>query len=147
MRRFVTFGTLEVVKRWALVTARPRATPSARPVLPFVALAVGLCLIGQVLAADPVGYGVPVWPFADAVDRAENEVMRSVVSAARRSRDLASVPSTVVAGDVDVLDTKSDDGNVWMRLRLHLPTAGFRCREVVIRGAQPVEVNSKRVTC
>jgi hypothetical protein len=143
----VTFGTLEVVKRWSLVTARPRAIPSARPVLPFVALAVGLCLVGQVLSADPVGYGVPVWPFADAADRAENRVMKSIVSAARASRDLASVPSAVVAGDVDVLDTKSDHGNVWMRVRLHLSTAGFRCREVVIRGAQPVEVNSRRVTC
>jgi hypothetical protein len=146
MRPPVTFGTLEEVKRWALVTARPRATPSARPVLPFVALAVGLGLISQVLAADPVGYGVPVWPFADAVDQAENRVMDSVVVAARGVSSLDSVPSAVSVGDVDVLDTKADDGNVWLRVRLHLP-AGYRCREVVIRGAQPVEVNSRRVAC
>lgn len=120
-----------------------------------VALAVvaGLLLVGRVLAADPVGYGVPVWPFANAADLAEERVMSSVVAAARSDTaavgSLAGVAGAVRAGDVDVVETQVQRGGmaVWMLLRLTVPSVGVRCREVVVLGAAPVEVNSRRVDC
>lgn len=113
----------------------------------------GVLVVGRVLAADPVGYGVPVWPFANAADLAEERVMSSVVAAARSDTaavgGLAGVAGAVRAGDVEVVATQVQRGGlaVWMRLRLTVPSVGVRCREVVVLGAAPVEVNSRRVEC
>jgi hypothetical protein len=113
----------------------------------------GLLVVGRVLAADPVGYGVPVWPFANAADLAEDRVMSSVVAAARSDTaavgGLAGVAGAVRAGDVEVVETQVQHGGlaVWMLLRLTVPSVGVRCREVVVLGAAPVEVNSRRVEC
>jgi hypothetical protein len=114
---------------------------------------VGVLVVGRVLAADPVGYGVPVWPLADAADLAEGRVMTSVVAAARADAaslgSLTGVPDAVKAGDVDVVRTQVQRGGlaVWLLLRLRVPSVGIRCREVVVLGAAPVEVNSRRVEC
>jgi hypothetical protein len=114
---------------------------------------IGVLVVARVLAADPVGYGVPVWPLADAADIAEGRVMSSVVTAARADAaslgSLAGVPEAVRAGDVDVVRTQVQRGGmaVWLLLRLRVPSVGVRCREVVVLGAAPVEVNSRRVEC
>ena len=118
-----------------------------------VSVAVGVLVVGRVLAADPIGYGVPVWPLADAADVAEERVMASVVAAARADAasvgGLGGVPGAVEAGDVDVVRTQVQRGGmaVWLLLRLRVPEVGVRCREVVVLGAAPVEVNSRRVEC
>ena len=146
----MAFGTLGVVKRWALVSARPRRAGSRVAVAAVVlAVVAGVVLVGRVLSADPVGYGVPVWPFADAGDRAEGRVMSSVVDAARAADGLSGVVGAVRAGDVEVVRASSLRGGsvVWMVVRLTVPGVGVRCREVVVQGAVPVEVNSRRVLC
>lgn len=147
-------GTLGVVKRWALVSASPRRSGSRVAVVAVVlSVMVGALVVGRVLSGDPVGYGVPVWPFADAADVAEERVMTSVVAAARADAaslgSLAGVPDAVRAGDVDVLRTQVQRGGmaVWLLLRLRVPSVGVRCREVVVLGAAPVEVNSRHVEC
>ncbi len=147
-------GTLGLVKRWALVSARPRPAGSRLAVVAVVlSVVVGVAVVGRVLAADPVGYGVPVWPFANSADVAEERVMSSVVVAARADAasvgSLAGVAEAVRAGDVEVVRTQlqRDGLAVWLLLRLHVPAVGERCREVVVLGAAPVEVNSRRVEC
>ncbi|WP_146174751.1 hypothetical protein [Umezawaea tangerina] len=142
------------MKRWELVTARPRPGGSRLAVAAVLtAVVAGVLVVGRVLAADPIGYGVPVWPFADSADVAEDRVMRSVVTAARADAaslgNLTGVPTAVAAGDVEVLDTEVQPSGmaVWMLLRLHVPSVGTRCREVVVLGATPVEVNSRTVAC
>lgn len=110
-------------------------------------------MIGTVLSADPIGYGVPVWPFANSADLAEDRVMASVVSAARADAatlgSLNGVPAAVTAGDVEVVRTQVERGGLalWLLLRLQVPSVGTRCREVVVLGATPVEVNSRSVSC
>lgn len=119
----------------------------------MLAVLAGVLVVGRVLAADPVGYGVPVWPFANAADVAEGRVMSSVVTAARADAaslgSLAGVASAVRAGDVEVVRAQMQRSGlaVWMLLRLRVPEVGERCREVVVQGAAPVEVNSRRVEC
>ncbi|MCS7484336.1 hypothetical protein ACFFQW_32185 [Umezawaea endophytica] len=142
------------MKHWALVTAQPQPTGSRLAVVAVVlAVVVGVVAVGGVLSGDPVGYGVPVWPFANAADEAEGRVMASVVTAARADAaslgSLAGVPAAVKAGDVEVLRTQVERGGlaVWLLLRLQVPSVGVRCREVVVLGATPVEVNSRRVDC
>ncbi|WNV90657.1 hypothetical protein [Umezawaea sp. Da 62-37] len=148
------FGTLGVVKRWQLVTAHPRPTGSRLAVVALLtAVIAGALLVGRVLAADPIGYGVPIWPFANSADQAEDRVMQSVVKAARADAaslgNLTGIPSAIAAGDVEVIATKTQPNGmaIWLLLRLHVPSVGTRCREAVVLGATPVEVNSRTVTC
>jgi hypothetical protein len=163
----VTFRQTSVVKRWALVVRRSDRGGTRRKVATAVAIAavlIGFALAGRVLASDPVGYGVPFWPFANGADQAESQAMSGVATAARTQArplgDLAGVPSAVVAAGVEVLDSKIDqptsaEGSVWLKVRLHLPAGATqalglsptRCREVVILGNTGIEVNSRRVPC
>lgn len=132
--------------------------------LACLAVLVGVAMAGRVLSTDPVGYGVPFWPFANGADQAESQVMSSVVAAARAKAealgDLRDVPSAVAASGVEVLESKVDqptsaDGSVWLRVRLHLPVgetqsvdmSPTRCREVVVLGNTGIAVNSRRVPC
>lgn len=150
----MALGTLGVVKHWSLVSARPQPTGSRHATL-VVALSVlaGIAVVGRVLSADPIAYGVPVWPFANTAEQAENRVMTSVANAARlnaaKQGNLQEIPESVTATDVEVLRTQAQhDGlAVWLLLRLEVPAVGTRCREVVVSGATPVEVNSRHVDC
>jgi len=156
------------VKRWALVVRRANrgGTTRRRLVtgLACLAVLVGVTMSGRVLSTDPVGYGVPFWPFANGADQAESQVMTGVVAAARAKAeafgDLAGVPAAVADSGVEVLESTVDqptsaDGSVWLRVRLHLPAGATqslgvsptRCREVVVLGNTGLEVNSRRVPC
>ncbi|MEU4767897.1 hypothetical protein AB0H12_32080 [Actinosynnema sp. NPDC023794] len=104
-----------------------------------------LVLTGRVVSTDPVGYGVPFWPFANGSDRVEYQVMDQVTSIARALRRLDAVPSAVAAEGVEVLEARVGAGAVWMRVRVHVPD-GSRCREVSVLG-DGAQVNSRRVDC
>ena len=104
-----------------------------------------LFLAARVVSTDPVGYGVPFWPFANGSDRVEHRVMDQVTSATRALRRLDEVPSAVAAEGVEVLASRIGLGTVWMRVRLHVPD-GTRCREVTVLG-DGAQVNSRRVDC
>ncbi|WP_147455278.1 hypothetical protein [Saccharothrix australiensis] len=106
-----------------------------------------LVVAAQVVSTDPIGYGLPFWPFANGSDQAEHRVMGTVTAAVRAEGDPARVPSAVAADGVEVLDTRSQvpGGGLWMRLRFRLPD-GTRCREVRVLG-DGVQVNSRRVEC
>jgi hypothetical protein len=105
-----------------------------------------LVLTARVVSTDPVGYGVPFWPFANGSDRVEYLVMSQVTSIARALPRLDAVPSAVAAEGVEVLDARVDAGSMWMRVRLDVPD-GSRCREVTVLGDTGVQVNSRRVDC
>ncbi|WP_148088932.1 hypothetical protein [Saccharothrix texasensis] len=104
-----------------------------------------LALTGRVVSTDPVGYGVPFWPFANGNDRVEHRVMDQVTSVARTLRRLDAVPSALVAQGIEVLDARVGAGAVWLRLRVRVPD-GTRCREVSVLG-DGVQVHSRRVDC
>ncbi|MBW4716186.1 hypothetical protein [Saccharothrix obliqua] len=147
MRADAGFGNLERVQRWALVVRRAeRARGRLRWwfAVPVVLLAAVAALV---VSTDPVGYGVPFWPFANVADLAEHRVMDAVTAAARSQGDPARVPGAVAADGVEVLDTRlhPPGGDVWLRLRLDLPD-GARCREVMVLG-DGVQVSSRRVDC
>lgn len=105
-------------------------------------------VVPPVVSTDPVGYGVPFWPFAGAAEQAEHRVMDAVTAAARAQGDVSGVPAAVAADGVEVLDTRLGQAadSVWMRLRLRVP-GGVRCREVIVLGDRGVEVSSRRVDC
>ncbi|MFD1150333.1 hypothetical protein [Saccharothrix hoggarensis] len=105
-----------------------------------------LVLTARVVSTDPVGYGVPFWPFANGSDRAEHRLMDQVTTVARALRHVDAVPAAVAAQGVEVLDARIGAGTVWMRVRLHVPD-GVRCREVTVLGDTGVQVNSRRVGC
>ncbi|KOX21901.1 hypothetical protein ADK67_24905 [Saccharothrix sp. NRRL B-16348] len=104
-----------------------------------------LVLSARVVSTDPVGYGVPFWPFANGSDRVEHRVMDQVTSIARALRRLDEVPSAVAAEGVEVLEARVGVGTMWMRVRVHVPD-GTRCREVSVLG-DGAQVNSRRVDC
>ncbi len=101
----------------------------------------------RVVATDPIGYGIPFWPFGNGSDQAEFRIMDALTAAARSQGDPAQVPMAVAADGVEVLDTRLHvpDGGVWMRVRLLLPD-GARCREIMVSG-DGVQVSSRRVDC
>lgn len=104
-------------------------------VLVVLAGLVGSWAVGGVLASDPVGYGVPVWPFADTVDRAENALLGRVVTAVR-----ANAP--VNDDNVQVLRKTDAYGSEFWTLKLKVD-GEVRCREVAVG----LNVTSRRVDC
>ncbi|MEV0678296.1 hypothetical protein AB0I60_17450 [Actinosynnema sp. NPDC050436] len=148
MRAARGFGTLgDVVQRRALVVRRTDRPRGRRRWWWFVPLALLGALATVVVSTDPVGYGVPLWPFASRSDQVEYRIMDAVTESARAQGDPARVPGAVAADGVEVLDTHLNPpgGGVWLRVRLHLPD-GARCREVMVLG-DGVQVNSRRVDC
>ncbi|WP_156077303.1 hypothetical protein [Saccharothrix sp. NRRL B-16314] len=134
------------MQRLALVVRRTdRGRGRYRWLLVFPAVLV-LVLTARIVSTDPVGYGVPFWPFANGSDRVEYLVMDHVTSVVRTLRRLDAVPSAVAAEGVEVLDARVGASSMWMRVRMHVPD-GSRCREVTVLGDTGVQVNSRRVDC
>ena len=96
---------------------------------------MGSCAIGGVLASDPIGYGVPIWPFANPVDRAENALLARVEPALRSRQPLPTK-------DAQVLRTTESYGSVFWTLKLHVD-GHERCREVAVG----LDFKSRRVPC
>lgn len=96
---------------------------------------VGSWAVGTVLASDPIGYGVPVWPFADRIDRAENALLSQVVPVVRDNLPLNPAIAQVLR--------KTDAyGSEFWTLKLNVD-GETRCREVAIG----LNVTSRRVDC
>ncbi|ONI83763.1 hypothetical protein ALI22I_35515 [Saccharothrix sp. ALI-22-I] len=141
-----SFGTLGYVQRLALVVRRiDRGRGRYRWLLVVPAVLV-LVLTARVVSTDPVGYGVPFWPFANGSDRVEYRVMGEVTTIARAMRRLDAVPSALAAEGVEVLEARIGVGTMWMRVRMQVPD-GTRCREISVLGDTGVQVNSRRVDC
>jgi hypothetical protein len=128
------------VKRWVLVLTE-RGSDREGKRRRIAALLAGLCglvgswAVGSVLASDPIGYGVPIWPFADTVDRAENALLTQVVSAVRDNLPLNQE-------GVRVLRRTDAYGSEFWTLKLEVD-GETRCREVAVG----LDVNSRRVPC
>ncbi|WP_158844341.1 hypothetical protein [Saccharothrix deserti] len=146
MRAVKSFGNLGWVQRLALVVRRIERGRGRYRWLLVVPAVLVLVLTARVVSTDPVGYGVPFWPFANGSDRVEHRVMDEVTTTARALRHLEAVPSALAAEGVEVLEARVGVGNMWMRVRLHVPD-GTRCREVFVLGDTGVQVNSRRVDC
>ncbi|MCP2203082.1 hypothetical protein LX90_006799 [Lentzea flava] len=104
-------------------------------VLLVLAGLVGSWGIGSVLASDPIGYGVPIWPFADRVDRAENALLSQVLPAVRDNLPLDR-------HDVQVLRRTDAYGSEFWTLELKVD-GETRCREVAVG----LNITSRRVDC
>ena len=128
------------MKRWVLVLTE-RGSDREGKRRRIAALLVGLCglvgswLVGTVLASDPIGYGVPIWPFADRLDRAENALLTQVVSSVRDNLPLPH-------DDVRVLRRTDAYGSEFWTLQLKVD-GETRCREVAVG----LNVTSRRVSC
>ena len=107
----------------------------------IAALLIGLCglvgswAVGSVLASDPIGYGVPIWPFADTADRAENALLSQVVPVVRDNLPL----NPAIA---EVLRKTDAYGSEFWTLKLKVD-GETRCREVAVG----LNVTSRRVEC
>ncbi|WP_394615535.1 hypothetical protein JNUCC0626_38230 [Lentzea sp. JNUCC 0626] len=128
------------MKRWVLVLTErgsDREGKRRRIAALFVVIGglIGSWGVGSVLASDPIGYGVPVWPFADTVDRAENALLSQVVPAVRSGAVLNH------AG-VEVLRRTNAYGSAFWTLKLQVD-GETRCREVAVG----MSVTSRRVDC
>jgi hypothetical protein len=128
------------VKRWVLVlTERGSDREGKRRRIAALLVVLGGLIgswgVGTVLASDPIGYGVPVWPFADTVDRAENALLTQVVTAVRDN-----LP--VNHDHVQVLKKTAAYGSEFFTLKLQVD-GETRCRELVVG----LDVNSRRVEC
>ncbi|CAL9675934.1 hypothetical protein SUDANB95_07841 [Actinosynnema sp. ALI-1.44] len=139
-------GNLGGVQRWALVVRRIDRARGRRWWL-VVPAALVVAVAAVVVSTDPVGYGVPFWPFLSRADRDDLRVMEAVTGAARAEGDPARVPVAVAADGVEVLESSlnAPHGAVWMRVRYHVHD-GVRCREVMVLGDR-VQVTSRRVDC
>ncbi|SEP94821.1 hypothetical protein SAMN05216188_1011015 [Lentzea xinjiangensis] len=96
---------------------------------------IGSWGVGSVLASDPIGYGVPIWPFADTADRAENALLSQVVPAVRGNLPLNDE-------NVQVLRRTTAYGSAFWTLKLKV-AGEVRCREVAVGP----DVTSRRVPC
>lgn len=96
---------------------------------------IGSWAVGGVLASDPIGYGVPIWPFADRLDRAENALLTQVVPAVRDN-----VPFS--HEQVQVLRRTDAYGSEFWTLKLKVD-GETRCREVAVS----LNISSRRVSC
>lgn len=96
---------------------------------------IGSWAVGGVLASDPIGYGVPIWPFADRLDRAENALLTQVVPAVRDN-----VPFS--HEQVQVLRRTDAYGSEFWTLKLKVD-GETRCREVAVS----LSISSRRVSC
>ncbi|WP_367135242.1 hypothetical protein [Saccharothrix sp. HUAS TT1] len=134
------------MQRLALVVRRTDRGRGRYRWLLVVPAVLALVLVGRVVSTDPVGYGVPFWPFANGSDHVEHRVMDDVTTTARALGHLDEVPSALAAEGVEVLEVRIDAGSMWMRVRLHVPD-GARCREVTVLGDTGIQVNSRRVDC
>ncbi|GAA3633746.1 hypothetical protein GCM10022267_20590 [Lentzea roselyniae] len=128
------------MKRWVLVlTERGSDREGKRrriaAVLAVLGGLVGSWAVGSVLASDPIGYGVPIWPFADTVDRAENALLGRVVTAVRANTPLNDA-------NVQVLRKTDAYGSEFWTLKLKVD-GETRCREVAVG----LNVTSRRVDC
>ncbi|KOV80312.1 hypothetical protein [Nocardia sp. NRRL S-836] len=128
------------MKRWVLVlTERGSDREGKRrriaTLLGVLGGLIGSCAVGGVLASDPIGYGVPIWPFANPVDRAENALLTQV-EPALRSRLPLPTP------DAHVLRTSESYGSVFWTLELRVD-GEVRCREVAV----DLDFKSRRVPC
>ncbi|WP_030473367.1 hypothetical protein [Lentzea aerocolonigenes] len=128
------------MKRWVLVlTERGSDREGKRRRIAALLVVLGGLIgswgVGTVLASDPIGYGVPVWPFADTADRAENALLTQVVTAVRDK-----LP--VNHDRVQVLKRTDAYGSEFFTLKLQVD-GETRCRELVVG----LDVNSRRVPC
>jgi hypothetical protein len=128
------------VKRWVLVLTErgsDREGKRRRIAALLVVLGglIGSWAVGGVLASDPIGYGVPIWPFADTADRAENALLRQVVPAVRGGLPFSH-------DNVQVLKRTDAYGSAFWTLKLEVD-GEVRCREVAVG----LNVTSRRVDC
>ncbi|MET9228949.1 hypothetical protein [Lentzea sp. NPDC003310] len=128
------------MKRWVLVlTERGSDREGKRRRIAALLVVLGGLIgsfgVGSVLASDPIGYGVPIWPFADTADRAENALLSQVVPAVRDNLPLDH------AG-VQVLRRTTAYGSAFWTLKLQVD-GETRCREVAVG----LNVSSRRVDC
>jgi hypothetical protein len=128
------------VKRWVLVlTERGSDREGKRRRIAAMLVVLGGLIgsfgVGSVLASDPIGYGVPIWPFADTADRAENALLTQIVPAVRSNLPLDH------AG-VQVLRRTNAYGSAFWTLKLQVD-GETRCREVAVG----LNVTSRRVEC
>ncbi|MGW6447145.1 hypothetical protein [Lentzea sp. NPDC055074] len=128
------------MKRWVLVlTERGSDREGKRRRIAALLVVLGGLIgslgVGSVLASDPIGYGVPIWPFADTADRAENALLSSVVPAVRGGLPLNH------AG-VEVLRRTNAYGSAFWTLKMQVD-GETRCREVAVG----LNVTSRRVNC
>ncbi|MEU7482154.1 hypothetical protein AB0A63_39725 [Lentzea sp. NPDC042327] len=128
------------MKRWVLVLTErgpDREGKRRRTAALLVALGalLGAGAVGGVLASDPIGYGVPVWPFANPADRAENALLAQVEPALRSRQPLPTQ-------DAQVLRTTESYGSVFWTLKLRVD-GEERCREVAVG----LDFTSRRVPC
>lgn len=144
------------MERWALVTAdrrRGAGIGRRRGFALFLAglLVIGLVLAGRSLAADPVGYGVRWWPFADALDRAESDLLDRIAAEVRADpAGLTGVGRAVREVGAQVLDQERDTDGVLLRVRFTLPDGAAvrdRCRDVFVRAVPAGDLTSRRVPC
>ena len=128
------------MKRWVLVLTErgsDREGKRRRIAALLVVLGglIGSWAVGSVLASDPIGYGVPIWPFADRLDRAENALLSQVVPAVRDNLPFAN-------DNVQVLRRTDAYGSEFWTLKLKVD-GEVRCREVAV----DLNVSSRRVSC
>jgi hypothetical protein len=128
------------VKRWVLVLTERGSDRGGKrrriaPLLVVLGGLIGSLGVGSVLASDPIGYGVPIWPFADTADRAENALLSSVVPAVRGGLPLNHA-------SVEVLRRTNAYGSAFWTLKMQVD-GETRCREVAVG----LNVSSRRVDC
>ncbi|MET8762198.1 hypothetical protein [Lentzea sp. NPDC004782] len=128
------------MKRWVLVLTErgsDREGKRRRIAALLIVLGglVGSWAVGSVLASDPIGYGVPIWPFADRLDRAENALLGQVIPAVRDNLPLNPA-------DAQVLRKTDAYGSVFWTLKLKVD-GETRCREVSVG----LTITSRRVPC
>jgi hypothetical protein len=146
MSRAGLAGSVAGMQRVALVRARSRGSRRriTAGVLCLVVL-LGAVAAGRVVAADPVAYGITVWPFADDTDRAEAAVLGHITAAVPGAAGLAVVPQMVHRLGVAVRSAAVDqpdspEGTALLRIAV-----GERCRDVLVRANH--QVTSRRVSC